>query len=60
MLQITINISAFAITRMRVTHIKDTQIRKLRNLSVLIVRGNMLRLINGVLNTKSRDLGSMW
>ena len=54
-----INISAFAITRVRVTHTKDARTRKLGILSVLIVRGHVLRLIKGVLNTKSRHLGSM-
>ena len=53
--------SAFEITRVRVTHTKDVRIRKLGNLSVLIiVRGHMLRLTKGVLNTKGRYLGSMW
>ena len=44
----------------RVILAKDAQIRKPGNLSVLIVRGRMLRLIKGVLNTKSRHLGNMW
>ena len=60
MLQRTINISSFAITRVRVTHTKDARIRKLENLTVLIVRGHVLRLIKGVLNAKTRHLGSMW
>ena len=42
------------------SHTKDARIRKLGNLSVLIVKGRMLRLIKGVLNTKNRHLGSMW
>ena len=41
---------------LRVTHTKDARIRKLGNLSVLIVRCHMLRLIKGVLyNAKSRQ-----
>ena len=62
MLQRTINlyISSFAITRVRVTHTKDARIRKLGNLTVLIVRGHVLCLIKGVLNAKTRHLGSMW
>ena len=51
---------SFAITRVRVTHTKDARIRKLGNLIVLIVRGHVLRLIKGVLNAKTRHLGSMW
>ena len=62
MLQRTINlyISSFAITRVRVTDTKDARIRKLGNLTVLIVRGHVLLLIKGVLNAKTRHLGSMW
>ena len=41
-------------------HTKDARIRKLGNLSVIIVRDHMLHLMKCVLNTKSRHLGSMW
>ena len=39
----------------RSTHIKDAQIKKTENLSVLIVQGHMLRLTKGVLNTKKKQ-----
>ena len=42
------------LTRVRVIHTKDVRIRKLGNLTMLIVRCHVLRLMKGVLNGKKQ------